>query len=231
MYNASNNTRRPMRDRILKKKEQQYALLREMYIDSEESDGARGFSLEDLDRFKGKLGLTERDFDSALQGLIDNGFVERIAAQFWELHPDGVREIEDTEAHPDEGSDYFEPSVINNVTNNFSGPVGAIQTGDHNTANVVQNLSGDVSGLLQQLREHISSLPADKQAEANELADGVEDQAKSPKRSAAMIKAALAGIVALFGGASKEIVMKIAAEIGTKLGPILAGQAGNLLGG
>lgn len=82
------------------------------------------------------------------------------------------------------------PSVVHN----YHSPVGAVQTGNYNTANVKQNIGTHTTEILKQisdLRQSFQNLPSEQKEEATELVDGVEQEVKSDKPRVRNIKALL----------------------------------------
>lgn len=185
-----------------------YAILRKMY-DLSGGHHLRGMSFASVAK---EVGVPEEERAPARQYLMGEGLIRYIAQDVAITHA-GVVEIEKSMTEPTKPTEHFTPAVIQQVTQNFSGPVGAVQTGSHNVAHVNQSVSTDVQVLLQQLRAQVDGLPAEQREEAIELVHGLEEQAKKPSPSKAMIKQILAGLGGMFAGAGSDVV----AEIGKKL--------------
>ncbi|WP_437713055.1 hypothetical protein WMF45_45270 [Sorangium sp. So ce448] len=201
-----------MRTTLEQREGWRYAILRTLY-EASGGDQHRYFSLVEIGEH---VGVPPEERELAWQYLIGEGLIRSAG-----MGPDllvfithrGRVEIETSMKNPKDSTDHFRASVIQHVTNNFSGPVGAVQTGSNNVANVTQNVSTDVQVLLQQLRAHVDGLPDEKRGEAIELVDGLDEQAKAPKKSKAIIRALLAGLGAIVTGAGGDVL----AELGKKL--------------
>lgn len=186
-----------------------YAILRKMY----QASGGDHFFVMEFDDVARGIDVPENEREPARQYLHGEGLIKMRGPTLASITHAGVVEIEASMERPAERTEHFTPAVIQQVTQNFSGPVGAVQTGSHNVAHVTQNVSTDVQVLLQQLRAQVDGLPVEQREEAIELVDGLEEQAKKPSPSKAMIKQILAGLGGIFAGAGSDVV----AEIGKKL--------------
>ncbi len=98
------------------------------------------------------------------------------------------------------------------VINNFHGSVGAVQNGDHNTANVNQTIGSTHQEILQaitELRQQIitSTLPPNLQEVADEALDTLLEEIVSPTSKPAKIKAAWMNICTVIGKAKDPIVL------------------------
>lgn len=112
----------------------------------------------------------------------------------------GVKEIERSMQKPEEPTEHFPPQIIQN----FTGPVGAVQTGTHATANVTQDVGADLSdvlSLLEQLKSQIAELPQEQQEDASVSIEALEDELKLQDKNPKRIKAALAGLKGMARGA------------------------------
>jgi len=99
----------------------------------------------------------------------------------------GVVEFEATVQRPHEATKHFEPTTIQN----FNGPVGVVQTGSHNTANVVQQVSeaAELLRCIAQLRVEAEKLPKESErVDAIEVVDALEAEAKAEQPKKALVK-------------------------------------------
>ncbi|MGH9903263.1 MAG: hypothetical protein ACRD68_15765, partial [Pyrinomonadaceae bacterium] len=171
------------------KQQQRYLVLSKLY---ELTDGRPVRRIE-ADEVREATGLTEAIFHDAVQYLKGEGLL-KTSNLVLELTHEGLVEYERSLEKPDAPTEHFPVQVIQQ----FNAPVGAVQTGAHATANVVQNVgssAGEVLELLDRLRRDIeATLPSGEQAEALELVEGVEEEARSEKPRTARVKAFLKGL-------------------------------------
>ncbi|MGH7293634.1 MAG: hypothetical protein ACRELB_01815, partial [Polyangiaceae bacterium] len=83
------------------------------------------------------------------------------------------------------GTPHFPQPVVNHVVQNFNAPVyGAVQTGDHNTAQV-KNVAGaqvaELVPLLEQLHAHANNLPPEHREHAVGVVAKLREEATSEK--------------------------------------------------
>ncbi len=72
----------------------------------------------------------------------------------------------------------------------INGPVGALQTGPNSIANVTQNInanSAEIIGLLGQLRRNLAELPDEKQEDAADILEVLQEEVKSSEPDARKI--------------------------------------------
>jgi len=206
-----------------------YGMLRKLY----DVTGGHQLMSVNLANVAEDVGVPEEEWLPAHQWLMGEGLIKDTGGNGRSLpvfitHA-GVREVEASMDEPTKPTDHFSPAVIQQVTNNFSGPVGAVQTGSQNVAHVTQNVSTDVQVLLQQLRGQVDALPAEKREEAAEIVDELEEQAKAPSRSKVVMRSLLAGLKEIFIGAASGAGADVAAELGKKLlVPLAKNLAGDL---
>jgi DNA-binding PadR family transcriptional regulator len=108
----------------------------------------------------------------------------------------GIKEVEQSIKQPDKPTEHFQPGVIQN----FYGFVGAVQTGNNNTANVTQNNSLDISEalkLIQEMRQHAISLPQEIKEEAIEQLEDIEAEIQLPNPKPSRIKATMQALLNL----------------------------------
>jgi hypothetical protein len=94
----------------------------------------------------------------------------------------------------------------------FNAPVGSVQTGNYNIANVNQNFGQNFSEILQQLailRNKFQELPESEREEAIEVVDALEVEVKSENPSKGKIKSFLL--------ATKDFAIKTGTEVTSKI--------------
>jgi hypothetical protein len=108
--------------------------------------------------------------------------------------------------------------VIQQVTQHFHSAVGAVQTGNGNTANVSQRIGQDIAeliALLQKIREAAKQLPPAEQQEAYELIDLTENEVKSGDGNSTKIKSYVRSLLPIMKDvASALIIDGIKASVG-----------------
>jgi hypothetical protein len=92
------------------------------------------------------------------------------------------------------------------VNNNYYSPIGSLQNGDHNTANVNQTIGSNNQEILKdiaELRKQIttSTLPPNLQEVADDALDTLQEEIISPTSKPAKIKAAWMNICTVIGKA------------------------------
>ena len=110
----------------------------------------------------------------------------------------GIKEVEQSIRQPKESTEHFSPKVIQH----FHGPVGAVQAGNDNTANVTQHNSLDISKalkLIQEIRQHRVSLPQEEQQEVIEQLDDFETEIKLDNPKPSRLKASVQVLLDLAG--------------------------------
>lgn len=101
-----------------------------------------------------------------------------------------IVEIEKSLLNPRESTEHFPATVIQN----FHAPVGAVQNGNQNIANVNQNIGQNFSEILEQLailRNQFQNLPNDESEEAIKIIDSIEVEVQSEKPSKGKLKSFL----------------------------------------
>ena len=108
--------------------------------------------------------LLRDDIEHAVSYLVGQGLaVYRGTGHTFSLTYEGCRQAEESYVAADKGTELFPPGVVS-VTNNFHAPVAAVQTGDHNAANMTPATSPERERLLQAIAEHKARLAKDKNA-------------------------------------------------------------------
>ena len=171
------------------KQRQRYLVLSKLYELTDSSPVRR----VEADVVREATGLTEVTFHDCVQYLRGEGLL-KTSNLVLELTHAGIVEYERSLERPDAPTEHFPVQVIQQ----FNAPVGAVQTGAHVTANVVQNFgasAGELLELLSRLRRDIeATLPSAEREEALELVEGIEEEARSEKPRAARVRAFLKGL-------------------------------------
>jgi hypothetical protein len=116
----------------------------------------------------------------------------------------GIKEVEQSIKQPDKPTEHFQPIVIQT----FLGPVGVVQTGNDNTANVTQHNTLDISEalkLIQELRQQALSLPQEKQEEAIEQLEDIEAEIQLPNPKPSRVKATMQALRNLASSTPKAV--------------------------
>ena len=138
------------------------------------------------------LGIDEKESEEILLHLCSQGknYLKWYGSGKAHLTAQGLSYIESVIAAMNQPKEQAIPSVVHN----YHSPVGAVQTGNYNTANVNQNIgthTAEILKLLSDLRQSFQNLPSEQREEAKELVDGVEQEVKSDKPRVRNIKALL----------------------------------------
>lgn len=157
------------------------------------------------------LDFTENDLEKISDYLSGEGLIKQMddSGLLVQLTHKGIVEIQDSINNPQRSTEHFPAQVIQY----FNAPVGSVQTGNQNVANVQQNFGAkteDVINLLRELRGHISD---DKKQEGLALIESLEKEVKSEKPNEPTIKLFLQGI----GNFVKDTGQDLLVEIGKKL--------------
>jgi hypothetical protein len=126
-----------------------------------------------------KKGVSRQDTEGAFDWLVGENLAERQTFDSVGITHYGVVEIEEAHDRPEHGTEHFAPAVIHQV-NHFHGTVGGVQTGSHNTMNVAQqfNAPAAIFDHFAAIRREVEQLPNDKKADAMELVEAMEAEAK-----------------------------------------------------
>jgi hypothetical protein len=199
-------------DSILEKQKKRYLLLHRIY---ELTDGDESKILE----LESPEGLRPEEIQSIVDYLAGEGLVESLAneAPLLSITHRGVVEVEKSLLKPQEPTEHFPPQVFQL----FQGPVGSVQTGNHNVANIAQNISEDshIGELVEQLRHHIVDDTPEKQREGNELLEGLQSEVSLPSPSKSRIRLYLNGLGSFVKDTGKDLLVQIGSRvIGNQLG-------------
>jgi hypothetical protein len=187
-------------------------------------DKAKGKPKKAVTIYPEHLGFSEEEIDSALSYLQGEGFIllgdtnDREALKSFVAEQTAQTKMASYEGASStlrlvclthQGIKKVERSMNEsenlkpNVTNIFHGPVGAVQTGNSNIANVTQNNGLDLTEarrLIEVIRQSTISLPPNQQEEAVEYIDDFEQEIISTNPRPSRLKAP---VQALLGLASK----------------------------
>lgn len=185
-----------MKDRIEEKKRIRFILLQKLYqlLDGNERASYRaGTFYKELS----DLGIATNDAQEAFVWLQREGLAKQMGMGTVAITHDGVREIEEAQDNPANGTDHFPLALIQNV--NFYGTVGGVQTGSDNTMNVAQQFNAPAAIIdhFATIRREIEKLPPDKKADAIELVDAMEAETKSEKPKLALITSFAASLATI----------------------------------
>jgi len=193
-------------DSILEKQKKRYSLLHKIY---ELTDGDESKIIQ----VEVPKEMEPEELQSAIDYLAGEGLVDSFADQalLLQITHRGVVELEKSFLNPKEPTEHFSPKVIQH----FHAPVGSVQTGNQNIANVVQNIGvdADVLELLGHLRQHIISESIEKHQEGIELLDGLESEIKIPNQSKSRIKLYLEGLGSFVKDTGKDLLVEISSRL------------------
>ncbi len=182
--------------RVLEKDAKRYRALREIYRGTKGEEYA---TVADEDLAK-ELGVNLEELYDILTYLEREGLVSLETMGGPGITHSGIREVEASIRTPSRPTPHFSVPVIQHVTNNFHAPVGAVQTGNHNTANVTQNIGVGDETLLRLLEEvrsrHLASLSEPQRRDVTECLDGIAAEAQSSSPSKARLRALVQGTTA-----------------------------------
>ena len=179
--------------RVLDKDAKRYRTLREIFRGTRGEEHAT-VGTDDLAK---ELGVDLEELDDILTYLEREGLVrfETVGGDPGITHT-GIREVEASIRTPSCPTSHFSVPVIEQVTNHFYGAVGAVQTGNHNTANVTQNFGVADETLLRVLadvRTHLASLAEPQRSEVLECLDGIATEAQTQSPSKGRLRALVQG--------------------------------------
>ena len=190
---------------ILQKQKRRYELLLEYWKASEGSEEKPINSLQ----VARDAGFEEDEEREIYQYFKNEGLLwKEKGGGFVCLSHKAIVEIENSITNPLQSTEHFPSTVIQN----FNAPVGSVQTGNHNIANVNQNFGQNLSEILQQLailRNEFQILPISEREEAIEIVDALEDEVKSETPSKGKIKSFLL--------ATKDFAVKTGTEATSKI--------------
>ncbi len=102
------------------------------------------------------------------------------------------------------------------ITQNFHAPVGSVQTGNHNVANVNQNIGQNFSEILEQLatlKREFQSLPDEDREEAIEVVDALTLEVQNENPSKGKVKAFLSAVKDFSIKTGTDVTSKIVVEL------------------
>ena len=180
-----------------RRQQQRYAVLKHMYDVAVENRNDPTMPLHE-DRIAEGLDYPKQDVKSALSYLEGKYLIEVVTVfhggdKDYKLAHRGIEEIERSFQKPEEPTEHFPSQIIQN----FNAPVGAVQTGANNTANVTQNVGADLSNvfnLLEKLKLHATELPPEQQEDALDSIEALEDELNSQDRNPKRVKVFLTGL-------------------------------------
>lgn len=201
-------------ERLAQREATRYRLFRALYDALEGQQGA----FVNYKEVAEEAGIPYPEARAALDYLIGEGLIEAATLGGGvSLTHDGIVEMEDSIRRPSESTEHFEPHAFAVYNQTFNGPVGAVQTGAQSVAHVSQTVHNDVRTLIQSLRQQVGSLPEDKQDEAREHLDELDDQVAKPNRRRATVQMLLTALGSIFVSAVGSGAGNVLTEIGKKL--------------
>lgn len=196
---------------ILEKEKNRYKLLLsayELYVETNHTWIQRG-------ALRLRSGLDGKKVDDSMIYLEAEGLLEDKTSGgddgFSEITHRGIIEIEESIKNPNKATPHFQIPVIQQVTQHFHSIVGAVQTGNHNVANVNQKIGADLAEflqLLQQVKDAVRSLPKPQQQEAGELIQLIEEETKSENQSLTKIRSYVRSLLPFAKEVTKEVVIE-----------------------
>lgn len=99
-----------------------------------------------------------------------------------------------------------------NVTQNFQGAVGTVQTGNNNTANVTMNLgtnAKEILDLIEELGNLANDLPENQKAKVIDQLEDLKEESRKPNPKASRVESILSTLW-MHGGKAVELATKIA---------------------
>jgi len=171
------------------------------------------------DEVREKTRLSEADCDAALDWIEEAGLIQnRAIGGVYSITARGKRAYEE-QFRPRSPVAAALPSVIQT----FHGPVGSVQTGNQNTAQVMQQVGTSISEVLafvDAIRLQAQLLPAHVRDEAIEQVENLKEELSGPNKPS-RVKAAL---LALWHGTKTFVefapkVIELGAKVGFKLPP------------
>ncbi len=169
--------------------------------------------LQDLD-------LDHEQALALLSALLNDGFLSRLQSGRWRITHLGLEQVQGVSPSPARLS-----GGVGTATLNIHGSVGAVQTGNHNTATVTMTIgpsAQDLSTLLGQLRAQRGTIPAERREEFDAEVDDLEAELTRPERKAnwaAKVTSGLTRLTALGTGVSG--LLKVVDDIRTHLDKVV----------
>lgn len=172
---------------IKDRQERGYRLLRDLF-EVTRGNPRTMFRAGEVEQIGTDLKWSDRELTDAFDWLQTKQLVEQVADDYFRMTEQGHEEVEASVARPGQDTTSFAGDVINhvNTTFNITGPVAALMTGAHSTANVTQALTQNnaVMEHLAALRQAAEELEGDARDEALELVETINEQvaAERPKK-------------------------------------------------
>lgn len=200
---------------VEQKQKRRYELLLALWIEA----GCKERSSVSFQAVAEKSGFTEEEYGEIFNYFNAEGFfVDANFGSTVSLSHSAIREIENSLNHPQQSTEHFQSTVIQN----FHGAVGAVQTGNQNIANVNQNIGQNFSEILEQLahlKREFQALPDGDREKAIEVIDAIAEEVKSESPSKGKIKSFLL--------ATKDFAVKTGTELAAStLAKLLESQMG-----
>ncbi len=171
-------------DSVLVRDRQRYLVLNAVYHVS----GGSRLELVPYETVMAHSQLAWDEVEQAVLYLAAEGLVDPSSHSVCITHR-GVKEIEASIKNPSRETEHFSVKVIQ-----FNAPVGAVQTGQGNVANVTQNISvntAEALKLIEGLRGQLQSLPDAQRQEATEFLEDLASETQSAHPRLSRIKSAL----------------------------------------
>jgi len=125
---------------ILEKDKKRYEILRWIFdeADGDESSFVDLRKLIDEKTDYSEANRLEREFETISDYLAGENLIKQIAENglFVQLTHQGVIEVEESIRNPEKPTEHFSVPVIQNFQYTFNAPVGSVQQGNQNVANV-----------------------------------------------------------------------------------------------
>jgi DNA-binding PadR family transcriptional regulator len=194
----------PSHERVISEDKIRYTVLRKLY----EKAGPKDYVIIPYRDVFTEEELNENQVHSIVKYLENEGLIKVNwnggDAPVLSITHKGIKEVEQSIKQPDKPTEHFQTGVIQN----FYGIVGAVQTGNNNTANVTQNNSLDISEalkLIQEIRQNAISLPQEIKEEAIEQLEDIEAEIQLPNPKPSRIKATMQALLNLASGTATTI--------------------------
>lgn len=191
---------------VLDKQRRRYQLILEIW---KRVNGEALYKSVNFREVANSIGFSEDEINDTFNYFYSEGFFGSSSIDLTiSLSHRAIVEIENSITNPRQSTEHFPSTIIQN----FNAPVGSVQTGNHNTANVNQTFGQNLSEILQQLailRNEFQKLPETDREEAIEIVDALEFEVKSEKPSKGKIKSFLL--------ATKDFAVKTGTEITSKI--------------
>lgn len=186
---------------ILKKQENRYKILLELWRAAE----GREYTMVNFFDVASNVGFDKEQATEIYYYLSGEGFFELDAAGgAVTLSHRAIVEIEKSIKYPQHSTEHFPSTVIQN----FNAPVGSVQTGNHNAANVNQNIGQNFSEILEQLttlKNQFQMSSAIDKEEAVEIVDDLQKEIVKEMPNKNKIK--------LFLVSTKDFALKTGTEL------------------